>query len=264
MNTKNWLRVVGIVLISVSLFSCSTKKNMTYFRDIEGEIIEKGLPVPPADHIIKPNDNLFITVKTIDPEINELFSNNNGGGAAAMNNQRFQSLADQYIYGYQVDSRGKVFLPIMGEVHLAGLTLAGAQNEIMRRAGEYLKDANIQVKLLNFKVSLLGEVRNPGVLYNYNNTLTILEAISMAGGITEYGELRNILVMREVPQGTKSFQLDLTQKSILDSEAFYLQPNDMVYIKAQTMKSTRINTTLYTLILSSISTLLVILRFMAD
>ena len=210
MNQRNSYRTIGFVFIILSFFSCSTKKNLTYFRDVEGEIIEKGLPVPPPDHIIKANDNLFISVKTINPEINELFSNNSGGNSS-ISNERFQSLAEQYIYGYQVDSRGKVFLPIMGEVHLAGLTLAGAQNEIMRKAGEYLKDANIQVKLLNFKISILGEVNNPGVFYNYNNTLTILEAISMAGGSTEYGELRNILVMREVPQGTKTYHLDLTQ-----------------------------------------------------
>ena len=261
MNQRNSFRIVGFVFIILSFFSCSTKKNLTYFRDVEGEIIEKGLPVPPPDHIIKPNDNLFISVKTINPEINELFSNNSGGNAS-LNNQRFQSLADQYIYGYQVDSRGKVFLPIMGEVHLAGLTLAGAQNEIMRKAGEYLKDANIQVKLLNFKISILGEVNNPGVFYNYNNTLTILEAISMAGGSTEYGELRNILVMREVPQGTKTYHLDLTKKEILDSEAVFLQPNDMVYVRAQNLKSTRINSNLYALFLSTVSTLIVILRFM--
>jgi len=262
MKKRNVIGFFVLLLFAISLSSCSSKKNMIYLRDLEDQVTVQGAPALPKEHIIRPNDNLYISVKTINPEINELFTTSSGGEAASGN--KFESEAGQHINGYQVDNQGYIILPIIGSVELAGLTLKQAQAEVQRKADEYLKDANIQVKLLNFKVSVLGEVNKPGVYYNYNNSLTILEGIGLANGITEYAGLKDVSVVRQTGEGTKSFKLNLTKKNVLDSEAFYLQPNDVVYIRPQSLKNTRLNAGMYSLFLSTVSTAIVILKFMED
>ncbi len=257
-NRKNI--VLPVLFISgIFIMSCSTKKNITYLMDLEDEATMKGVPADPEEHTIRPNDNLYVSVRTINPEINELFANT--GGSEGASAPRYESGAGQYISGYQVDNDGLIILPVIGAVKLKGLTLKQAQTEIQKKADEYLKEANIQVKLLNFKINILGEVSKPGVYYNYNNSLTILESIGMAGGITEYAGLKDVVVVRMTPDGTKSYKIDLTKKNALKSEAFSLQPNDLVYIKPQSMKSTRLNSGMYSLFLSSISTIILILKF---
>ena len=258
---KNKKNIVLLVLFmsGILVMSCSTKKNITYLRDLSDEVIMKGVPAVPEEHTIRPNDNLYVSVRTINPEINELFAS--AGGSEGASAPRYESAAGQHINGYQVDNDGLIILPVIGVVKLEGLTLKQAQAEIQKKADEYLKEANIQVKLLNFKVNVLGEVNKPGVYYNYNNSLTILESLGMAGGITEYAGLKDVAVVRMTPYGTKSYKIDLTKKNALKSEAFFLQPNDLVYIKPQSMKSARLNSGMYSLFLSSISTIILILKF---
>jgi polysaccharide export outer membrane protein len=113
-------------------------------------------------------------------------------------------------------------------------------------------------------VSVLGEVRTPGVYYNYNNTLTVLEAIGMAGGTTDYSKLTHVMVVRQTESKVHPYMLDLTSKDILYSEAFYLKANDVVVIRPQKLKNVRLNASYYTLGISSISTILLILNFFVN
>lgn len=252
-----------LLLIATIIFSsCTTRKNMTYLRDLENQAVLQNTPPPPPEIRIKPNDNLYIAVKTINPEINELFTNSSAGEIGS--SPRWETPAGQHINGYQVDPQGDIVLPIIGKVHLAGLTLSEAQAAVQKQAAEYLKDANIQVKLLNYKVNVLGEVNSPGVYYNYNNSLTILEAIGMANGITEFAGLKKVTVVRQTDNDTKSYKVDLTKQSALRSEAFYIYPNDMIYIEPQSLKNTRLNSGMYALFLSTISTAVVILKYLGE
>ncbi len=251
--------MVVLLMLTVIFASCNTRKNMEYLRDLGDQVTLQGLPAPPKEVQIKPNDNLYVSVKTINPEVNELFSSSSGEGASG---PRYESLAGQHVYGYQVDPQGDIMLPVIGKVNVAGLTLTQAQAAIQKQANEYLNEANIQVKLLNYKINVLGEVNAPGVYYNYNNALTILEAIGMANGITEYAGLTDVSVIRQTDTGTKSFKIDLTKRSALNSEAFHIYPGDVVYVEPQSLKNTRLNSGMYALFLSSISTLIVILKYL--
>jgi polysaccharide export outer membrane protein len=124
-----------------------------------------------------------------------------------------------------------------------------------------LKDASVQVKILSFKVTVLGELRNPGVFYNYNSNMTILEAIGMAGGVTDNAQISQLLIVRHTPTGSKSFRLDLSTKKSLYSEAYYLQPNDVIYVNADRLKSIRLNSATYAFVVGSITSLLIMLLY---
>lgn len=248
-----------IVLLASVLGSCVSEKSVTFFRDFDAGVDARDVQQADDEYRIKPNDNLYVSVKTINPEVNEMFTTGDGGGMGSSN--IYGSPAGQHILGYQVDNNGDITLPIMGAVNVGGRTLKEAKEQIQIRSNEYLKDADIQIRLLNFKVSVLGEVRNPGLFYNYNNTLTVLEAVGMAGGTTEFANLNDVIVVRQNEDKVHPYKLDLTSKDILYSEAFYLNPNDVIVIRPQQLKNFRLNASFYTVGLSALSTILLIINF---
>jgi polysaccharide export outer membrane protein len=174
----------------------------------------------------------------------------------------FQNETSLFINGYTVSDSGNIEIPVLGKIPVAGKTMDEAISSITQRANHYLKDATVIVKLISFKVSVIGEVNRPGTYNNFNNQLTVLEAVSMAGDITDYGNRRHILVLRPTATGTKTFRLDLTNPKILTSDGFFLLPNDIVYVEPIKNKSFRLNMPTISLAFSSVSTLILILNYL--
>ncbi|MCK9412258.1 MAG: polysaccharide biosynthesis/export family protein [Prolixibacteraceae bacterium] len=251
-----------LILLAIALFSCKTSKDLTYLKDMSDQELQDHLPKKPAEYRIKENDNLYVKIVTQNAEVNNLFSQNPVSTAYLGNQQQsFSDPSNQFINGNIVDQKGEITLPILGKIKVEGFTVSEAQDAIHKKAEEYLKDYIVQVKLMSFKITMLGEFRSPGVIYNYNNNFTVLEAISRAGGVTDYSKLNQIMVIRPTPAGYKSFKLDLSSEKLLTSEAFYLQPDDLVYAGPDKNKNISLNATTYSLLLSSITTLLVIMQF---
>ena len=247
-------RITIFFLLLALLFSCKTRKDLLYLQDIKDMEVQ-NYPGPSPEYRIKPDDNLYINIQTVNPTINQLFNtsqNASGGGGNS---------ANQLINGYTVDPAGTVTLPVIGAVVVARKTALEAQALIQEKESAYLKDASVQVKVLSFKITVLGELRNPGVFYNYNSSLTILEAIGMAGGMTENAEINQLLVVRRTPTGSKSYRINLSEKKLLSSEAYYLQPNDVIYVNADRLKNIRLNTTTFSFILTGLTTILVMLQY---
>ena len=249
-----------IALLIVLFSSCKTRKDLLYLKDIKDmEVLTT--PGPSPQYRIKPDDNLYVNIQTIDPAINQLFNPNQSSTGGSNSSQTFGSPAGQFLSGYAVDPNGAITLPVIGNVPVAGKTAIEAQGIIQEKATAYLKDASVQVKVLSFKVTLLGELRSPGVYYNYSSNMTVLEAIGMAGGVTENAQLSQLLVVRRTPTGSKSFRIDLSEKKLLGSEAYFLQPNDVVYVNADKLKNIRLTTPTYSFVLSAITTLMVLLQY---
>ncbi len=247
-----------LLVLTVLLSSCVSKRNSYFLRDFQEAVDASLVQKADKDYMIQTNDNLYVSVKTINPEVNTMFAQSEGNvGTGTL----YNSEVGQHIYGYQVDSRGEITLPIIGPVQVAGRTLKQAKEQIQVRADEYVKDSDIQVRLLNFKVSVLGEVRAPGVYYNYNNTLTLLEAIGMANGTTDYAKIKDVLVVRQGKDAVKPYHLDLTKKNIMASEAFYLQPDDVIFVRPQKLKNVKLNASYYTIGISSLTTIMLIINF---
>jgi polysaccharide export outer membrane protein len=239
--------------------SCRSTKEFTLFQDVDKNQNMPNVLTKVLEYKVHAYDNLYVSIKTMNPEVNRLFdANETTSSYSAGTVQMYGDNVSQYINGYQVDSLGTLTLPILGRIEVAGLTLNQIQDRIQKKSLEFIKDPSIKVKLLSFKINVTGEVKNPGVYYSYNERLNILEAISMANGITDNAKLNETLLVRENKNGTSTYKVDLTSKYLLTSEAYYLQPNDMIYIKPGRNKHMELNSTSYSILLSTVTTLLLV------
>lgn len=166
-----------------------------------------------------------------------------------------------YLEGYSVDTSGKITLPILGELMVKDLTVEEAQQFIQSNANKYFNNAIVIVKLVSFKVTVLGEVKNPGYYFVYNNQATALEALGMAGDITTFGNRRNIKLLRQNTSGTEVILLDITNSDLLKSEFFYLKPGDVLYVEPLKARSKRANLELLSLVFAGITAAVLIFSY---
>lgn len=248
-----------IFLLLVLFSSCVTTKDITMFQEENDLKTYYDMPKFVPDHKIQPFDNLYLSVLTLDPEVNKLFNPSlEGSGIASGTQQMYGSISSQYINGYMVAKDGTINLPIMGQINVLGLTLNEAQDRLKERAEEYLKEPTVQVKFLNYKINIIGEVANPGIYYNYEGSISLLDALSMANGITTFADMKKVVVKRtDKGDVLKTFNVNLTDNSIYASEVYYLQPNDVVYIPPSKLKRRSERSDTYSQILSTISTIVV-------
>lgn len=247
------LYLLTIIIVSVA---CNRKSQLVYLNDVKNEIL--GSVKAPV-YLIKPGDVLSIQIYTQDPNISRLFNLANTQTATSSN---YNSEISTYITGFSVSDSGEVNLPVIGRVKISELSLRDAQETIQRSADKYLKDALVVVKLLSFRVTVLGEVKRPGTYTNYKDNLNIFEAIGLAGDLSDFGKRTNVLVLRNTPQGLKTFRMDLQDKGIVASDGFFLQPNDTVIVEPRSGKVMSLNTPNIQLLLSTLTTLLLFLNYL--
>lgn len=246
-----------ILIITITLSSCTSHKKLVYLRNVDGkETQENFYAKTKPDYKIQKQDILYIKVLTLDEKISNVFNQ-------SVNTQQnwFQNETSLFINGYVVNDSGNVELPVVGEINVENLTLDEAKTEIKKQAAVYLKSATIVVKLISFKFTVIGEVRQPGMYHNSNNQLTVMEAIGMAGDITDYGNRRKVLVLRPTKEGTNTYRLDLTSNKILTSDGYFLLPNDVVYIEPIKTKSLRMNFPAATLFFAAVTTTILVLNY---
>jgi polysaccharide export outer membrane protein len=176
-----------------------------------------------------------------------------------------QSESGQYLFGYDVNPEGNIVLPVIGTIHVEGSSLDEARKMVAEKSRTVFRDAAVECKLLSFKFTVLGEVKIPGTYINYNNYLTVFEAIGRAGGIGDYGKRNRVLVLRPTEKGTRTYTLNLQDKSILSSEAYFLLPNDVVIVEPEKSKILSMNLPLISFIATSVTStvtmLILILNF---
>jgi polysaccharide export outer membrane protein len=258
MMTPLRITALAAAVLLLSVFtSCTSHRQLVYLRNVDSLSAENYFPKTRPEYHIQNRDILYIKVYSLNEEMSQLINQTMG----TYQQNLFQNETSLFINGYAVSDSGYVELPVLGRIRVEGYTVDEATEAIRERAGMYLKDATIIVKLISFKVSVIGEVNRPGTYNNFNSQLTVLEAISMAGDITDYGNRQKILVLRPDDKGTRTFRLNLTSKDILTSEGFFLLPNDIVYVEPIQSKSFRINIPNFSLALTSISTLILVLNF---
>jgi polysaccharide export outer membrane protein len=202
---KNYLRVLFIVSLVFTL-SCRSSKDLIYLNDAANAEIIKSLPNQTTEHILKNGDILYVSIKSMNPEVNTLFNpesnmETTNGGAGF---QKFTTPSGAYLYGFEIDQDGNLKLPMFGKIKVSGIPTSQVESVVQKRADELLNDAIVKVKLLNFKVTVLGEVRSPGDYYNYNNSMTVIEALALASGNTDFASIKRVMVLRSLPEGSKS------------------------------------------------------------
>jgi polysaccharide export outer membrane protein len=268
MKTKFYLssvnQLLGVLFVASMLFSCRSNKDLTMLRDVSGQASLK-YPVPPPPLRIGDNDNLYVSIVSSNKEMNELYNPAYAGSSKNSNSSIiYNEVAGQYIYGYQADANGEIALPLIGKIAVRGLTLPEVEAAIYSKAKEYLKEVSVKVRLLNYKVTVMGEVNEPGVYYNYNYNFTVMDAISMANGITNYANLENVMILRSGENGAQSFAIDLSKQESLNSKAYFLQPNDIIFIKPSKYKNVQLRAPVYSLVISSVATVVLFLNFLGN
>lgn len=262
MKCKQFKYLLYFVLVVFTATSCRSWKDLIYMKDVTDQEFIPERNDSTIGYLIRPGDILFISIKSINPEVNALFNpESNMESESYSSYQKYATPQGAYLYGYEIDQEGSIKLPILGIITVSGLNQFEAETFIQNRANLYLKDAIVKVKLLSYKVTVIGEVRNPGIYYNYSNSLSVLEAIAMANGNTDYANIKQVLVIRKKPGGVRTYRLNVRSKEVWKSEAFYLFPNDYVLVEPVKDKNVNLNSQAYAMFVSSASILLAILGF---
>jgi len=235
---------------------------LIYLKNAANNEIIKGLPGKRTEYFLKTGDILYVSIKSMNPEVNVLFNPETNMEANSYTSyQKYITPSGAYLYGFEADIDGNINLPMFGKIKVSGLPLSEVEPVVQKKADEFLNDAIVKVKLLNFKITVLGEIRIPGAYYNYNNSITVIEALAMASGNTDFASIKKVMIVRSVPEGKRTYMLDLSSKNVYSSEAFYLQPNDYVIVQPDKYKNFQLNSQAYSLFFSSLSLLLAVLGF---
>lgn len=202
--------------------SCASKKEVLFFQDIENlsAVDQQGND----ETIIRVDDLLYIAITGNTPEVGALFNpitNLPVAGVAAANNR---------LQTYIVEQDGTINFPLVGTINVAGETRQEVVEKLQKAASVYVKDPVVNLRIINFTISVLGEVARPGAFTITDERISVLEALGLAGDMTIFGERKNVKVIRET-NGIKSYgELDFTSIDVVNSPYYYLQQNDVVLV----------------------------------
>lgn len=223
---KKYIFIVACICLS----SCSTYKDIPYFQNLD-------LKGPAKENIdnatiitIQPHDILGIFITANDPKAAAPFNNN----LARMNGNASDNTPDNPlnpIIGYLVDNDGTIMFPALGKIKVSGLTTAALRDKLVSQlSGTFLKEPIVNVRIINFKISVLGDVQRPNVYPVQDERITILEALALAGDLNVTAKRKNVLLIREVDGTRQYIPIDLTSKALFTSPYFYLKNNDQIYV----------------------------------
>nr|WP_255474295.1 polysaccharide biosynthesis/export family protein [Pontibacter qinzhouensis] len=210
----------------------------------------------PKPYKLQANDVLSVKVQSEQPELSNLFNIVDPASTMA-----FGGPSALYLAGYTIDEAGFLTLPTIGKLKVVGLTSTQTQDLIQQNLNKYLVGTTVIVKLLSFKVSVLGGVRNPGYYYVYNEQANLLEGLSLAGDLTQAGDRKRVKLIRQTTGGSEVIILDLTDPNLVQSPYYYLMPNDVLYIDPLKTQLKRENLVVVTALLGVISTGVLLLNY---
>jgi polysaccharide export outer membrane protein len=231
-----------ILALPLLIASCVPTKDLIYLQSNDGSSAPSTVnEIVSKPYRIQTQDILTIKIKAIDEKLVAMFANSS---TVTGGNQSEQS---SYFEGYSVDDHGEIRIPVLGSVFVLGNTLDEVRIKIEQLLlKEYFnKEANVfvSVKLAGFRYTINGEVGTPGSKVLYRDKVSIMEAIANAGDINVIGDRKQVLIMRQIPQGTEMHTIDLTDVAVIQSPYFFLQPNDYIYVKPLKQKSWGTGTT---------------------
>ncbi|WP_462252379.1 polysaccharide biosynthesis/export family protein [Ferruginibacter sp.] len=219
METR-FLLFIAIIFSLFSTSSCTTTGKVTYFQNTNDSISSRFLGMEDAK--IQYNDILSVIISSRSKE-------------ASMDYNKQDALASK---GYTVTSNGNILLPSLGYIQAVGLTKKQLSDNIVNliNSKKLLLDPIVEIHLLNFEVTVLGEVSHPLVINVANEQISLVKALGMAGDITIYGKRHNILLIREEDGIRTTRRIDISSSKFLQSEYYYLKPNDVIYVEPNKAK----------------------------
>jgi len=230
-------RMLLFSMMILLIFSCVPNRKIAYLQYGSELNAPDNLPVDSVmrsyttgafQYRLQPDDLLDIKISSTTPEEYNPFSLADryislGGSAGA-------GAGQSLVTGYRVDPGGYLNLPVVGRIHAGGLTVFQLQDSINRLVGNELENPVTKVNLINFRFSVIGEVNTEGMMSTTDQTLTLLQAMAMAGGVSEFGDLSRVKVIRKYNDETLVFYVNLLEESFLASNFYYVQPNDVIVV----------------------------------
>ncbi|MEH1008809.1 polysaccharide biosynthesis/export family protein [Winogradskyella sp. ECml5-4] len=215
-------KTLGLISLFI-LASCAPKKDILYLQDIEAK---RGSSVPYQSVNIQPNDILKITIGSLEPLAALPYNKGMNQGAQPPNLELLQ------LEGYVVTLNQTINLPVLGEISTENKTTQELEAFISDRlmSEGHLSDARVNVRLINAKVTILGEVNQPGTINYTDQNMTLIQALGYAGDLTINGKRDDILLTREVDGVRKVTHIDLTSSEFMDSEFYFVKPNDFIVV----------------------------------
>ncbi len=219
------LALIGLLLLN----SCASPKNLVYFQNIDAVAEINSEHHQPS---IQPSDLISVNISAMDVEAARPFNlpvvsyNNINGTITGVPKQQ----------AYLVDPSGNIEFPVLGKLHVVNLTRTEAIELIRDKLSDYINNPIVNLQILNYKVTILGEVRTPGTYSITGDRITILEGLGLAGDLTIQAKRENILVIREQNGKKSHYRIDLTDNKLFQSPAYYLLQNDVIYIEPNKAK----------------------------
>lgn len=263
-NYRNKILVALLGVVIITLSSCIPQRKVMLLQDKrqEGDTITRVLETITDRYVIRPNDQLFVQVVSPNPEMSRYF--NLGMGNTASSAMTTSSMGAN-VYTYDVDDSVCIEMPTVGKVCLKECTLSQAKEKIQEAVSGYLTDFALNVKLTSNSFVTLGEFSRQGMYTMRSPQLTIYEAIAMAGGMTPHAKRNEIQLMRRLENGQVAiYNIDLLGRDVINSDLYYVYPNDVLYAKPMKVKVFGFGETLsFGLLTSSLSLVMLVMNFLA-
>ena len=218
-------KIIALVLFLGLMHSCATKDDVVYFNGMNSTDNSIGLDsYSPTYHI---DDELVIIVNALDAEAARPFNKS----SVSVSLDVLDARGRERIQTYRVDPDGNISFPVLGKLKVAGLNRTQATNMLQDKLADYIKNPIVDIETVNYRITVLGEVARPGTFTATNERITLVEALSLAGDLTIYGERENVLVIQDY-DGKKTYtRVNLKSDDLFNSPVYYLSQNDVVYVE---------------------------------
>lgn len=259
LNLRIFKPILWLFLFSIILSSCVPMKKMLYLQvKNDADTLTTFVNERNIDYRIQPGDNLYIRVITLDEKTTLMLNPLTGAGSSPGN---MNSDASVYLTSYTVNEAGYLDFPLVGEIFVRNMNVDEIRDAIAEDLKMYLKELVVVVKLVNYNLTLLGELHKQGQYKVYQTDINLFEAVGMAGGMTDFANRNKVAIIRLTKSGSAVHYVDMTSKDILSSEYYYLKPNDIVYVPPVKGKQFGFATFPYLVILSAITTTILLLNY---
>ena len=219
---RNFLTLLLVICL---LSSCATKKEIVYFQDAEN--LTDKINEQTFEPIIESNDILYVSISSMNEAVLLPFKRSTGLESNASN-------SNAGLQGYLVNVDGDIRFPVIGNVSVVGKTRGQVEADLKLELSEFITDVVVDVRIMNFKITVIGEVNNPGVYNIPDERVTLPQALGLAGDLSEDGKRENILVIREINGQQQVSRIDLTKTDFFSSPYYFLKQNDVVYVEPST------------------------------
>jgi polysaccharide biosynthesis/export protein len=238
-----------IILILILLGTSCIHNKIRYIRNDREKVGPVSFyPNISPNYLVKKKDILYVRVISSNDEVNKLFNANaNSSSIGSQGTNPF------YLSGYTVNDSGSIILPIVGEIHVEGKNISEIRDSVSLKVRERVNNVEITVSLVSFYLTFIGEFNHQGKISVMQDKINMLEAISLAGGISDYGDKRRILVLRQTDDGTATFRVDLTKRSLLVADNYFLRPDDILIAEPMKNKSFQLGVRDYSMVLATVT-----------